>query len=51
MKRLVSGLFSSISDAELLMATMGNDEEGKELPSGEQQSFEAVQPPDGEKTE
>lgn len=27
MKRIISGLFSSISDAELFIATMGNEDE------------------------
>lgn len=38
MKRLISGLFSSISDAELFMATMGQDVEDNQPATSEVQS-------------
>lgn len=37
MKRLISGLFSSISDAELFMATMGQETEDNQPASSEAQ--------------
>lgn len=37
MKRIISGLFSSISDAELFIATMANEDEVEQPASSEAQ--------------